>query len=79
MCLRLYVDHQAGWFPPGWAGSRQRATELVQGAAGLPLVFGELGGSTAVRARPVVGEWSVPGGDPVAESEGRGSGVLRLP
>jgi len=33
-------------------GSRQRATGLVQGAAGLPMVSGELSGSTCIRARP---------------------------
>ena len=54
--VRLYVVINrvlpgAAWRP----GSRQRAIELVQGAAGLPMVSGELHGSTRVRARPAAG------------------------
>ena len=49
-------SHQPGspWCRGARPGSRQRATELVQGAAGLPMVSGELG-SASVRARPASG------------------------
>ena len=85
--VRLYVVINrvvpgAAWRP----GSRQRAIELVQGAAGLPMVSGELHGSTRVRARPAAGrkvfagQRCGPGGDLMrpprraGQRAGRGSG-----